>query len=70
MLGWTVESLLLLPGAPVPPGLWTAGLEQQGVWGGHPRRLSGAILWVLPHILDIDGKGDVAPSPTPGFPLD
>lgn len=36
---------------------------------GVPLGSWGPFLWALPHILDIDGRRYVAPSPTPGFPL-
>ena len=64
-LGQVVESLLL-EGAPVPPVpcvVVVARSARRVGWGT-------AWLWALAHTLDIDGKRDVAPSPTPGFPLD
>lgn len=43
---------------------WGGWRSSRGVGGGAP------LLWLLAHTLDTDGKRDVAPSPTPGFPLD
>lgn len=70
MGGWDsgqVVASLLLEGAPVSPVLCVVvgGVEIiEGCGGGAP------LLWLLAHTLDTDGKRDVAPSPTPGFPLD
>lgn len=36
--------------------------------GGAPLGAGAPFLWALTHTSDIDGKRDVAPSPTPGFP--
>lgn len=73
-LGQAVESLLR-EGAPVPPVpcvvvVGGSAGDQRDVWGGAPLGSGGPFLWALAHTLDIDGKRDVAPSPTPGFPLD
>lgn len=77
MGGWEsgqVVASLLLEGAPVPPVLCVVvvvgGEIIEGCGGGAPLGSGAPFLWLLAHTLDTDGKRDIAPSPTPGFPLD
>lgn len=57
-------------GAAGPPVLCVTVVCRLTRWVGRATTwLLRAISLGLPHTLDIDGRRNVAPSPTPGFPL-